>query len=443
MAEDRQLDFYSFKKAVKSDWGCEQICLSVLEHMPGGVAVYELRGGRIAALYLNETYYKVVGFTKEQYSRYCDDITSVLYPDSAELVFKNAAESIRTGNEFCAECRGTRADGSDLWLLINARTLDFINSEHPVFLALVQDVTTHVKRKIEDTINIERYRVLEQAANAVVFEYDLKGDVMSFFYRSPDGERVSREIKEYSETSKRTAIVHPDDYAKFTGTLNKACREPSRGVIEYRTTIIDPNTYRWAKTTYSSVADDSGKIIKVLGRIEDIDDEAKERQHMIQLIETDPMTGVMNKLAITNRIQKMIEEKACAKSFFVMLDIDDFKLFNDTYGHAFGDEVLLSVSRQLNESFPDFVIGRFGGDEFVLFGRNDDEQSVCAAFENYLKKMQTITLRDVKCNIRCSIGVSWSQANDKTYSEYFDKADELLYKAKNGGKNCIFSEKLS
>ncbi|MFR2154253.1 MAG: hypothetical protein ACLS48_05890 [[Eubacterium] siraeum] len=70
---------------------------------------------------------------------------------------------------------------------------------------------------------------------------------------------------------------------------------------------------------YSSVADASGKVIKVLGRTQDIDDEKREQQRMTQLVELDSTTGLLNKLATTNHIQRLISEKTNARVFSLCL----------------------------------------------------------------------------------------------------------------------------
>ena len=155
---------------------------------------------------------------------------------------------------------------------------------------------------------------------------------------------------------------------------------------------------------------------------------------MAELIETDSTTGLLNKLAITNHIQALIHEKAVASSFFAMLDIDDFKNFNDTYGHSFGDDVLFAVGKLLAGMFPNAVVGRFGGDEFIVFLRGIDKSEVLDEFERFIEEAQKIEIGGKHYPIRSSIGIAWTKENCKTYSEYFDEADELLYTAKKSGK---------
>lgn len=441
--EPSSRDMSELKNRFKPGYDWEAICSTMLEHLMCGVAIYELFPDRVRSLYFNKKYYEMVGYTEEQYEQYADSVTSSLYGDSAEMIFEKAGRSVKTGETFYAECKGRRFDGSDIWVLVKAKLVDFIESEHPVFLAIVQDITNRKQAEYENAVNLERYRILEATSNAVTFEYDIPDDIMTFSYSGGRADSANRSISNYAEVSKRTKIVYPDDAAKFYAALKKAGKKPvSCMTRDYRSTIIDQNSYRWVRTCYSSVADASGKVIKVLGRTQDIDDEKREHQRMTQLVEIDSTTGLLNKLATTNHIQRLISEKTSAKSFFIMIDIDDFKAFNDTYGHSFGDEVLRAVGKTLSTKFRNNIIGRFGGDEFIVFARAVSESVVVDKFEDFLKIVGATEIGGKQYEIKCSIGIAWSDRSDIDYSRYFDEADEQLYKAKKAGKCRICHKKI-
>lgn len=441
--EPSSRDMSELKNRFKPGYDWEAICSTMLEHLMCGVAIYELCPDRVRLLYFNKKYYEMVGYTEEQYEQYADSVTSSLYGDSAEMIFEKAGRSVKTGETFYAECKGRRFDGSDIWVLVKAKLVDFIESEHPVFLAIVQDITNRKQAEYENAVNLERYRILEATSNAVTFEYDIPDDIMTFSYSGGRADLANRSISNYAEVSKRTKIVYPDDAAKFYAALKKAGKKPvSCMTLDYRSTIIDQNSYRWVRTCYSSVADASGKVIKVLGRTQDIDDEKREHQRMTQLVEIDSTTRLLNKLATTNHIQRLIGEKTSAKSFFIMIDIDDFKAFNDTYGHSFGDEVLRAVGKTLSTKFRNNIIGRFGGDEFIVFARAVSESVVVDKFEDFLKIVGATEIGGKQYEIKCSIGIAWSDRSDIDYSRYFDEADEQLYKAKKAGKCRICHKKI-
>lgn len=428
---------------LKTDVDFYGICAEMLDHLISGVALYEVVGDKIRALYLNDGYYDAIGYTREQYEPYLGNITGTLCEGEHEHIMECAEKCYKSGEMLYLEAKGKRYDGSDIWVLIKAKAVDFIDTDNPVFLALVQDLTARKKQALQQAISLERYYMLAETTSAIVFEYDIDSDVMSFLYRNmADNTRQKREILNYRETSRRTVIVHPDDMEKFYKAFYAACRKSMRGTLDYRTTAIDQSTYRWARTIYSSIADDSGKVIKLIGRIQDIDEERKEQERIVRLIEVDATTGVLNKLTATTKIQQLMEEPSPAKSFFAIVDIDNFKAVNDTYGHSYGDDVLYTVGQHLKRTFPNYIIGRFGGDEFLMFGRGVSVSAVIDSFEDYLEAVNKLNVRNGDCDIHCSIGVSWSDSKGKTYADFFDLADEQLYKAKKSGKNRVEYEKL-
>ena len=140
------------------------------------------------------------------------------------------------------------------------------------------------------------------------------------------------------------------------------------------------------------------------------------------------------------KIQKAIEENRNKQEFFAIVDLDDFKACNDVHGHSFGDEVLLAVANTINATFPDGIVGRFGGDEFIMYVVATDETRITEKFDRCLKRFEKMLIRGENHEIKCSVGVVWSEKGG-SYTDYFEAADALLYKAKNSGKNKVLCEK--
>ena len=149
--------------------------------------------------------------------------------------------------------------------------------------------------------------------------------------------------------------------------------------------------------------------------------------------DTDELTGLKNKGALTRAINKFLadETKCCAIMF--MLDIDRFKMINDTYGHDIGDEVIRQLGAFLGNTFiHDEIIGRFGGDEFIVFIKNTDnvEQARKIAEQIVSGASEYVILPEKKEKISVSIGIAIYHGIEKNYSELFKKADIAMYKSK-------------
>ena len=147
----------------------------------------------------------------------------------------------------------------------------------------------------------------------------------------------------------------------------------------------------------------------------------------------DELTGLKNKAALTREIGEFVESSADNKGLFFVLDINFFKAINDKYGHDEGDIILNNLGKYFKEKFVnDEIVGRFGGDEFIIFIKNNDDAAFAKqlALEIYKEVEETIKLPDPNEKITVSIGIAIYQGEEKHYSDIFKKADVALYKTK-------------
>ena len=116
-----------------------------------------------------------------------------------------------------------------------------------------------------------------------------------------------------------------------------------------------------------------------LGKISDVQDEMTREQDLREKAPVDGLTGALNRKAAEQKINTLMQDKEC-KGYLLMLDIDDFKTVNDTMGHAIGDLALITLVKLLKEHFRrEDIIGRLGGDEFIVFMTNTELASAVEA----------------------------------------------------------------
>ena len=147
----------------------------------------------------------------------------------------------------------------------------------------------------------------------------------------------------------------------------------------------------------------------------------------------DELTGIKNKAALTREIGEFVESSNDNKGLFFVVDINYFKAINDSYGHDEGDIILNKLGKYFKEKFVnDEIVGRFGGDEFIIFIKNTDdiEYAKKIALEMYQEVEEAIKLPNEKESITISIGIAVYQGQEKHYSDIFKKADVALYKTK-------------
>ncbi len=159
----------------------------------------------------------------------------------------------------------------------------------------------------------------------------------------------------------------------------------------------------------------------------------------------DPLTGVLNRGALNNAIHDSIGQvKGSSDSVMLLFfDLDDFKLLNDVYGHRVGDEVLKAVTQTLQQCIPpDGIVGRYGGEEFVILVRGLAEADAKVLAESVLVSVRGTRLAGLSLPgpITGSLGAVWGTLDpDTTPEDLVRAADELMYQAKSAGKDrCCF-----
>ena len=159
--------------------------------------------------------------------------------------------------------------------------------------------------------------------------------------------------------------------------------------------------------------------------------------------EVDPLTSCYNRAKYEELLAKMTEraERKGKKLSLILMDIDHFKHFNDTYGHEMGDIVLRNfaqcIREQLDEKRP---LIRWGGEEFVVLCPGDG-LSVAVEMANVLRHAVEKAVLCDKQQVTCSIGVStWHHGLEDDGEKFFQRADDALYRAKENGRNCVYQE---
>lgn len=150
----------------------------------------------------------------------------------------------------------------------------------------------------------------------------------------------------------------------------------------------------------------------------------------------DGLTGLYNKKAITElAIKKINEEKSPCS--LIILDADKFKECNDSYGHIFGDRVLVSIANCINDAIKGRgIAGRIGGDEFLILLDVTDEDDIHQIARNIRTGIQwSITNVDPESVVTCSMGIAKFPVNAQNYEDLFELADKSLYIAKYRGRN--------
>jgi diguanylate cyclase (GGDEF)-like protein len=186
--------------------------------------------------------------------------------------------------------------------------------------------------------------------------------------------------------------------------------------------------------------DDAGKITHYVSFSKDCTDRLKRELALSDLASRDALTGLLNRRSGEQLLKQYDNEKQPSKKLLclIMMDIDNFKKINDTFGHAVGDHILKSSSQLLKKKArnTDSVI-RWGGEEFLIVVPDSRLKDALEFAERIRKSIEQHTDKEVGI-ITASFGVAELRLDESTVS-MLNRADKALYKAKLDGKNCVKS----
>lgn len=168
--------------------------------------------------------------------------------------------------------------------------------------------------------------------------------------------------------------------------------------------------------------------------------DAKKRDELEEKADTDLLTGLNNKIATERKIEDYLLRNPDGRNALFVLDIDNFKKINDTMGHAFGDEVLRTLGREIIAEFRmTDIIGRTGGDEFMIFLKDIKEDNmVYKEGEKIIEFFKKLRVGEyVKYSVTASIGGAVFPDSADSFEALYKAADHALYTAKERGKNQL------
>ncbi|WP_042349422.1 sensor domain-containing diguanylate cyclase [Bacillus massiliigorillae] len=205
--------------------------------------------------------------------------------------------------------------------------------------------------------------------------------------------------------------------------------------------------YQWMRVKARIFYWNSDKSVRMISFRKNIDAEKKREMQLIEESYKDSLTGLYNKRTTEDLINKLLENQEEKKGYyaFLLLDIDNFKNINDSFGHAYGDQVIQEFADELRIKFQEKdIVGRIGGDEFaVMMCEYSSRDNIISKIERLCTKLSEKQYGNKQnFSVTASIGVALFPQHGCSYSELYEKSDQALYFSKSHGKNAytIFKE---
>jgi len=387
-------------------------------------------------LYASKGFYDLLGYDKKE-AKVENKVTLLDFIHPRELSLFQDTKGQLANDTICSEVRMLTKEGNILYVLMNGNSSEGKDGKHTISVVFV-DIS--VQKQMQEAILLEgeRYRIATELSNDVLFEYHIKKDelINTEKYREIYGRNPLIEHF-WSGCKKRRETIHPDDW----GIYLEICQElhDGKSIIEAEFRIKDRRgSFIWCIIMGKTIFDDDKNPIRVIGKLVNVDNQKRELEALEYKATRDPLTGVYNKGVTIKKIDKFISGNKNDRHILMFIDLDDFKKVNDTYGHLRGDKVLTYVISRIREVFSEGeIIGRIGGDEFVVFSGNYVDINQILKKADVLRGAleSTYIENDHTIPISGSIGIAIYPEDGLHYEQLMECADKALYRVKEQGKN--------
>ncbi len=290
----------------------------------------------------------------------------------------------------------------------------------------------------------EKYALLNRLSNDVFFTVDMESSKIQFNDNFETAFGYRPPLCTLDEMVAGDKAVVDEDRPRFVRFVeNMKAGEPG-GREELRLTDTH-GIARWQRLEFFTAYDANGKATQIVGKISDINRQKQSMQRLMKKAESDSLTGLLNRAAMEARINEYFAgDGKDGLHAFLMLDIDNFKVANDTLGHLEGDRMLMQFAASLRRLFrSNDLLARMGGDEFAVLmkGASSEESALNKARE--LNGRMAALSETFGVYVTVSVGIAIFDRHGTTFDALYKKADATLYRAKNAGKNeyLLFDEK--
>lgn len=410
---------------------------SLTNNVPGAIFCCKF-DEQLTLTQMSDSFLKMFGYTKKEIEeKFANSFWQMIDERDRASSLQEVKEQLAHSDTKEIEYRIRKKDGSVAWILDKGRLISS-GAGSGIFYCVLVDVTKGKLAQEELALSLERHQIIMDQTNDIVFEWDIEKDSLSFsanwekkFHYEPIREKFFASLTYNSH-------VFREDLPDFRNAFEQIKNGQGYREIEARVKKTE-DEYIWCRFRLTAQYNKEGIPIKAVGVIIDIDNEKRNSQQLLEKAEKDPLTKLYNKGTAHALIENFLQRGSMGKqSALMIIDIDDFKIVNDTMGHLFGDAFLMQITSDVRKLFRETdIVGRIGGDEFIAFIKDvPGEDLVFQKARQVVEAFRNMPMQESWDKpISCSIGISLFPDDGEQFQELYKKADCALYQAKKQGKN--------
>lgn len=431
---DRQTEKSVEDKRMATDLSIENFG-SMIDNIIAGICFFEYENGKFTPIYINEGFFRMLGYSRVQGMKYVNKVDRSIIPEDLPTFYQAIEDVLKDDGVVDVEFRSVTGNGGLRWLHLRANLYAREGKKYTI-VSIVEDVTERKTVEEELQRQAERLHILSEAEGEKIIDYNVKTDVMTIRASDDYGMAEDEILNKYLEKFDESTIFE-EDVPYYRAVLDGLMRSPKHDTIEFRVKRFDKD-FTWYQLNLTSLLGAEGYVTRIVGRMINIHERKMREMELLLRAEKDALTGLYNQGATEQLIRSAIEDSGENDlSAMMIIDLDNFKEANDLLGHANGDQLLEQAAGMLDDMFKGGdVIGRIGGDEFLVYMRNlttiSDADEMAG---NIVKKLKfDYDFEGQPIRVTCSVGVAVYPYHGETYEALFEKADRAVYTVKANGK---------
>jgi diguanylate cyclase (GGDEF)-like protein/PAS domain S-box-containing protein len=388
-------------------------------------------------LYISPAYEEVWGRSCESLYENPESWLGAIHPEDSLQALATLETQFRTGDEFHEEYRIVRPDGSIRWIWVRAFPIIDAVGEVNRFVGIAEDITDRKQAEEAMRKSEEQFRLIFEMAPIGMAITTLDGKL----------ERVNQSLcdalgytKEELVSLTFAQIAHPEDREISIALEKKLLQgQESTFQIEQRYLAKDARVVD-TLLTVTIVRDEHGNCLHFNNQIVDITERKKMERQLLYDALHDSLTGLPNRALFMDRLTQQLKKSKQQENYqfaVLFLDLDRFKIVNDSVGHLVGDRLLVEFARRLESCIrPTDTVARLGGDEFTILLENIKDVAETTIVAERIYEVLTIPfqINNYELFATASIGIALSINGYEKPEDILRDADLTMYSAKEQGK---------